>query len=252
MDKSQKKKAAVSAVAAVTAASVLVGGAFNSPAEILDDVPDAMVQSLDMDMDSQTDTGDGADEGDEEESRSRQGSAVRRFVLAMPLPLRALVALPLWLIGSGLIELGAVLWGTVLSPAFAHVLSWAAVAVMVLLVFLLAAKTIAPDLPLKKILNKKSVLGILALCLVFGLVDAVLPLLWDGYEQISRLIRAGFSCICTVTPIAFFLRQHKRRLKRKEQARLEAEAEEELSYEEREKAARELVLELADSVSRKY
>ena len=57
MDKSQKKKAAVSAVAAVTAAGVLVGGAFNSPAELLDDAPDALVQTLDMDMDSQTDAG---------------------------------------------------------------------------------------------------------------------------------------------------------------------------------------------------
>ena len=37
MDKSQKKKTAVSAVAAVTAASVLVGGAFSSPADLLDD-----------------------------------------------------------------------------------------------------------------------------------------------------------------------------------------------------------------------
>ena len=55
-----------------------------------------------------------------------------------------------------------------------------------------------------------------------------------------------------VTPIAFFMRRHKRRLRKIEQARLEAEAEKELSYEEREKAARELVLELADSVSRKY
>ena len=245
MDKSQKKKAAVSAVAAVTAASVLVGGAFSSPAELLDDAPDALVQSLDMDMDSQTDAGDGADDG-EEENRGRQGSAVRRFVQAMPLPLRALVALPLWIIGSGLIDLGALLWGAVLSPAFAHVLSWAAVAVMVLLVFLLAAKTIAPDLPLRKILNKKSVLGIVALCLVFGLMDAVLPLFWEGYEQIGRMIRAGFSCICTVTPIAFFMRSHKRRLRKKAQR----QAEKELSYEEREKAARELVLELADSVSR--
>lgn len=250
MDKSQKKKAAVSAVAAVTAASVLVGGAFNSPAELLDDAPDALVQSLEMDMDSQTDAGDGADEGEEDEDRGKQGSAVRRFVQAMPLPLRAIVALPLWLIGTGLIELGAAVWGAVLSPVFAQVLSWAAVAVMVLLVFLLAAKTIAPDLPIKKILNKKSVLGIFAMCLVFGLVDALLPLFWDGYEQLSRIIKAGFSCICTVLPIGYFMRWNRRRLRKKEQARLEAENE--LSYEQREKAARELVLELADSVSRKY
>lgn len=248
MDKSQKKKAAVSAVAAVTAASVLVGGAFNSPADLLDDAPDALVQSLDMDMDGQFDAGDGADEGDENDERSRSGSAVKRFVLAMPLPLRALVALPLWLAGTGLVELGGTLWDAVLSPAFAALANWAAIALMVLAVFLLAAKTIAPDLPIRKILNKKSVAGIFALCLCFGLLDSLLPLFWDSYERLSRIVRACFSCICTAVPIAFFLRGNRRRLQKKEQARLEKEH----SYEEREKAARELVLELADSVSRHY
>lgn len=246
MDKSQKKKAAVSAVAAMTAASVLVGGAFNSPADLLDDAPDALVQSLDMDLDGQTDAGDGADDGEDGEERSKPASAVRRFVQAMPLPLRAMIALPLWIIGNGFIELGGLLWGAVLSPAFAAVVSWVAIALMVLLVFLLAAKTIAPDLPIKKILNKKSVLGIFGLCLGFGLLDSVLPLLWEGYEQISQIIRAAFSCICTAVPIAFFMRWNKRRLKKKEQAQQERE----LSYEERELAARRLIEELADSVCR--
>ena len=246
MDKSQKKKAAVSAVAAVTAASVLVGGAFNSPADLLDDAPDALVQS--MEIDSQTDAGDGADDGEAEEDRARSGSAIRRFVQAWPLPLRALVALPLWLIGTGLTELGGMLWGAVLSPAFAAVANWAAIALMVLLVFLLAAKTIAPELPIKKILNKKTVPAILGLCLGFGLLDSVLPLFWEGYEQFDRIVRAVFSCVCTAVPIAFFMRWNRRRLKKQEQARLEKEQ----SYEAREKAARELVLELADSVSRHY
>lgn len=244
MDKSQKKKAAVSAVAAVTAASVLVGGSFNSPGELLDDAPDAVVQSFELD--SQTDAGDGADDGEEEEQRGKPASAIRRFVLALPMPVRALVALPLWIIGTGLIELGGTVWAAFLSPAFAAVANWAAIALMVLLVFMMAAKTIAPDLPIKKILNKKSVLGIFGLCLGFGLLDSLLPLFWDAYEQVSQIIRAVFSGVCTVVPIAFFMRRNKRRLREKEQARLEKE----LSYEEREKAARRLIEELADSVCR--
>lgn len=249
MDKSQKKKAAVSAVAAVTAAGVLVGGAFNSPAELLDDAPDALVQTLDMDMDSQTDAGDDSGDGEEEEGKARPASIIRRMVQQAPMPVRALVALPLWLVGTLLIELGGLLWGTVLSPVFAAIVSWVAIAVMVMLVFLLAAKTIAPELPIKKILNKKSVPGILVLCLCFGALDSVLPLFVEGYEQFSQIVRAVFSCVCTAVPIAFFIRWNKRRIKKQ----AEAEAEEtELSFEEREKAARELVLELADSVSRHY
>ena len=244
MDSSTKKKAAVSAVAAVTAASVLVGGAFTSPADIMDDGLDGHILTVDMDMDGQIDAGDdGGTDGDEEQDK-KPVSAVRKLVRQAPAPLRACVAIPLWLIGTGLIELGSTIWGAVLSPVASAVLSWAAVAVMVMLVFLLAAKTIAPDLPIKKILNKRSVPGILLLCLCFGALDAVLPLFVEGYEKFSQIVRATFSCICTAVPIGFFLRFNSRRLKKK------AQQEQELSYEEREKAARLLIEELADSVSR--
>lgn len=243
MDKNQKKKAAVSAVAAVTAASVLVGGAFTSPADILDDGPDALVQSMDMDLDSQTDAGDGADDGEEEE-RGGVKSAVRRMVRQAPAGLRACVALPLWMLGTFFIELGGTLWAAVLSPVFSTVLGWAAMALTVLLVFLLTAKAIAPDLPWRKILNKNSVLTIFGLCFVFGLLDCLLPLFVEGYEQFSRVVRAVGSCICTAAPLAFFFRWNSRRLKAR------AEEPVELSYAERELAARKLIEELADSVCR--
>jgi len=242
MDKSQKKKAAASAVAAVTAASVLVGGAFSTPADIMDNGPDALIQSMDMDMDSQNDAGDGSDDGAEDESRGRVKSALRRFVHQTPAAVRACVVLPLWLLGTLFAELGAVLWGAVLSPVFAAVLDWLAVALMAIIIFALAAKTIAPDLPLRKILNKKTVPGIIALCLGFGLLDALLPLVWEGYELLARWLRFGGSMICTAVPVCFFLRRHKA-------ARTKAE-ERELSYEQQEAAARRLVEELADSVCR--
>ena len=244
MDKSQKKKVVVSAVAAATAASVLVGGAFTSPADLLDDGPDALIQSMDMDMDSQQDSGDGADDGEESEDKGGIKASVRKALRQAPAPLRACVALPLWFVGTVLIELGAALWGTVLSPVFAAVLSWAAIAVMVLLVFLLAAKTIAPDLPIKKILNKRSVLTIFALCFGFGLLDNVLPLFVEGYEAFSQWVKAIGSCICTAVPICFFLRRNSRRLRAKQEKAAE------LSYEEQELAARRLIEELADSVCR--
>jgi len=242
MDDSQKKKIAVSAVAAVTAASVLVGGAFTSPADIMDDAADANVIALDMDMDSQTEAGDGADDGGEDEGRKGALASVRRLVRQAPAPLRACVVLPLWLVGALLINLGSALWGAVLSPAFAAFVDWAAIALMVLLVFVLAAKTVAPELPIKKILNKRTVPGILGLCLAFGLLDNILPLFVEGYDSFSRMLRAIGSCICAAVPIGFFLRWNSRRQRAKQ--------ERELSYEEREKAARRLVEELADSVSR--
>lgn len=250
MDNSAKKKAAVSAVAAVTAASVLVGGAFTSPADILDDSLDGHVLTVDMDMDAQTDAGDdgGSDSGEEEKGGSRLTASVRRLVRQAPAPVRACVALPLWLLGTLLINMAATLWGAVFSPVASALLGWVAVAVMVMLVFLLAAKTIAPDLPIKKILNKRSVSGILLLCLCFGALDCVLPLFVEGYDKFSQVARAAFSCICTAVPIGFFIRYNSRRLHKKAKEQQEREAE--LSYEQRQREARLLIEELADSVSR--
>ena len=146
--------AASSAVAAVTAAGVLVGGAFASPDDILNDGPDAIVQTLDSGTPIEIDSG-GADggaeeeEGEEETKRSLTGS-VRRLVLSAPVGVRAVVAVPLWALGTAVIALASSLWSAVLSPVASTVLSWLAFAALAVLIFALAVKTVFPDLPLKR------------------------------------------------------------------------------------------------------
>ena len=74
-------KTAASAVVAVTAAGVLVGGAYASPDELLEDGPGPLVQSLDADTSPADDGGGSADEeGSEtgEEKRSLRGELGRR------------------------------------------------------------------------------------------------------------------------------------------------------------------------------
>ena len=249
--RSVKGKAAASAVAAVTAAGVLVGGAFADPDDILSNDPDAIVQT--MDAGSQIDDGGaGPGDGEEEEEESRRGlkGGVRRIVRAAPVEVRALVAVPLWALGTVVIALANSLWSTVLSPVAATVLGWLGIALMAVLVFALAAKTVFPNMPWKKILNKHSILTIVILCFLCGVLDAVLPFFWEDYTQLSKLLKVLGSFVCTGVPVAFFVRRHNR--KRKEIA-AEAvedapEAEPELSPEEKDAAARRLVLELADSV----
>ena len=150
--------------------------------------------------------------------------------------------------------LASSLWSAVLSPVASTVLSWLAFAALAVLIFALAVKTVFPDLPLKKILNKRSVLTIVLLCFLFGVVDCVLPFFWDDYEQLSRLLKLVGSLICTGVPVGFFVRRRQRKLKKQaeeEAARIAAEAEDEVyepTFEEREAAAKQLVAELADSV----
>ena len=244
-------KTAASAVVAVTAAGVLVGGAFASPDEILDEGPGPVVQSLNTDAQPADDGGGSAGEdegeGEAEEKRSLRGG-VRSLARSAPTWVRAAVFVPLWALGTVVTGLFTALWSSVLSPVAATVLGWLAIALLAVIVFALAAKTVFPDLPLKKILNRHSLRTILLLCLGFGMIDAILPVFWDSYETVSKLIKVFGSLIATGVPLIFFISRRKRRML----AEVEGEPVEletpELSLEERERAARKLVEDLADSV----
>ena len=242
--------AAASAVVAVTAAGVLVGGAYASPEEILSDGPEAVIQTLDTAAAQPESGGAGTDEvcveTDDEKKRGVY-AGVRSLLRSAPAGVRALVGVPLWGIGTAAIILASTLWGSVLSPAALALLSWLAVALMAALIFTLAVKTVFPDLPLRKILNRRSILTIVSLCLLFGLADAVLPFFWEDYAAISKLLRAAGAFVCTAVPVAFFVRRHGRKKTGKVVGEI-VETEPAPSMEEQEAAARKLVAELADSV----
>ena len=246
-------KTAATAVAAVTAAGVLVGGAFASPDDVLDDGPGPLIQTLGSDL-PPADHGGGAgdeDPGEAGEEKRTLRSGVRSLVRAAPPWVRTVVFVPLWALGSGVIALASALWTGVLSPVAATVLSWLLLAAMAVGVFALAAKTVFPDLPLKKILNRHSVRTIVLLCLGFGLLDAVLPVFWDSYETVSKLLKVFGSLIAVGVPLGFFVSRRKRRqLAEVEGVPVEPEVPA-LSRAEREEEARKLVTELADSVSRR-
>ena len=190
-------KATASAVAAVTAAGVLVGGAYASPDELVNDGPDPLVQSLSTDAQPADDGGGSADEDEGEAGEEKRGlrGGVRSLVRSAPIWVRAGVFVPLWALGTGVTALVTALWSSVLSPVAATVLGWLAIALLAVIVFALAAKTVFPDLPLKKILNRHSLRTILLLCLGFGLIDAILPVFWDSYETASKLLKVFGSLI---------------------------------------------------------
>ena len=257
-NKKKHSKAAATAVAAMTAAGVMVGGAMASPEDAMNDGADAIVQTISIAPQVQADAG-GSDGGAEEavavEEEKKRGrfSSVRQAMRSAPFEARLRMAVPLWIAGSLMISvLGSLLMG-VLPPLAAAALSWVLTALMAVLVFVLAVKTVFPDMPLKKILNKRTFLGIGILCLACGILDAALPFFWDDYTKLSMLLKLLGPAACTGVPIVYFLRRHKRG---EPQETIEAEPVEpppppEPSMEEKEAAARALVEELADSVSRR-
>lgn len=244
MEEKLKKKAAASAVAAVTAAGVIVGGAFASPGDIMDMDQTGFTDSGTVLSQSEDDGGadSGSEDGEEEKLRGGISSRVRSIAAQSPKAVRAVLFVPLWFAGTVVIALATALWTAVLSPVAAKLVLWLCIAAIALAVFALGVKTVFPDLPLKKILRKKTVLTVIGIVLAFGLLDSVLPYAWEGYEDISGLIHFGAYTLAVLVPLTFVLS----RVSGKREA-LSAEQERKRKQDE----TRELVNELADSVCRK-
>ena len=194
LTKSKKAKIASSAVALTTSASLLLGGLFTSPADLMQDTKDINVPPPVVEIyapDPGDDGGGGGDDDgsytDEDKKRGGIRDSIRNRILRMPAAVRACIGVPLWALGWLLITGLSALWGTVLSPIFSSILGWALTAGLILLVACVAIKCAHPDVPFKKIakkvFSKKPILITVLSVAALAALDNILPGVWLGYEK---------------------------------------------------------------------
>ena len=252
-DKERRRRALGAGVAVLTSASVLVGGLFSSPAALTEEQELNPVVAYSDDADPGSDDDAGAEEEAEEESGEEEvrpgvRARLRQKILELPLGVRLLVILPLWCIGWLILTLANLLWGLILSPLGAKILSWLLLGAALVGAFLLAAKTIFPDLPLKKILNKRSLTGLVVGALLLGAADCVLPFFWADYSRIEAIVRGvGTLLVFGTVTLSFALREQKRRRALAAEPAAEPPPEEEKAPAP---LSREDILAIADSVRR--
>lgn len=211
-----KKTAAVSAIALLTAASVVTGSLFDSPAALLpDDGSPNVAYNMTVGLDGAEDDDDaGVEEDESEETRKRGGvrAMLRERILRLPLLVRLLVVLPLWGVGSAILAAAGAAW-TLVSPALGKVAGFALMLALLAGSFLLAAKAVFPDLPLRKIVNRRSMVALLLGAAALSVADAVLGAVWGEYEQMKDIVlSAGFFVALSCAAVPFALREQKRRL----------------------------------------
>lgn len=217
MKKKTKEKAAAAAVTTAAAAGVLLGGVFQSPAELLENAP----ADLPAAVTDTVDDGGAAGDADEGEVRARSGirARAREWILGLPLAVRAGVGLPLWGLGWALTTgLSFLLTGAV-SPAVGTVLSFAALAVVLLLALAGTAKAMFPDVKLRKLLSIKNLLGVCVGVGLLGLLRYLGPLVWPGYAAMVDAVRVGGSfAVLLLGCVAIGRRQYRLREKAAEAA----------------------------------
>lgn len=230
MEDEAKKKISMAAVAAVASAGVLVGGMFNSPADLVENpmssaidraFPPAAVEVFPADseenpaepeeknksgLDSTSDDPEGSGPSGGERP-PETGNAVRSGILRLPLFVRAAAGVPLWCVGWVLIHAAEVSWSFALAPVLKTVLGWIAVAFLILAASAVTVKALFPKLPMKSILNRRTFLITVIGILVLALLDVVLPLLWDGYDRVSFLLIIVASTVVLFLILFPFLRR---------------------------------------------
>ena len=240
-----KNKGTATAAATIAAAGVLIGGSFEAPADILKEdaalAPTPIIETLNAEVDpGDGDAGEEDAVAEEEEEKKKGGvrARTRELVLRMPLALRACVAVPLWCVGWALSSLASLLWAGVLSPAGAAIGKWIVLALMILAALTITVKTVFPKTPLKKILNKRTLLWVLGGSTVFCIADVVLQRVYPDMPRLFDVARAVASAALLTAAVIPALKHEKK-------ARDKKKREEEEAREREEAAAREAALEAA-------
>ena len=235
-----KKRAAATAAAVIAAAGTVLGGSLDSPADLMDD-DDAMIPAQTAKYAADDECDGGGDDAGEPEKRSLR-RRVRRLVQTLPAGVRAAVGVPLWCVGWLVITAVSALWSAVLSPVAGTVLRCAATAGIMLAVLFAMMKIVFPDMPVKRIFNRRSILTALLGTAAVGAVDALMCVFLPEKRTAAELVRFfGSLAVFTLSALPLISAEVER-------MRAESAREEE---EDREEYLRRLALEIADSAAAK-
>lgn len=177
-------------------ASLLTGLAFSGPGEINEDQVSSQLRQapIVMDVDDYMNTSVDDDDDADEQKNAKVG-VVQRFkqaVLNLPASVRLLIITPLWAIGTAIMTAVSFLWNVIFaSPLGAFIASFAIGFAVLVGLFAVTAKMLFPNVPLKKILNKRNVLilGIAAVLLSF--IDWMAPMYWHQYPAVAAAVKLG-------------------------------------------------------------
>ena len=225
--KKVKKKVVGGATAAGLGASVLLGGMFESPEELMQKTsesypqPSPIVMTVDLDEEDTDEDNDG--EETTEEEKIGLFAKIKKKILELPAGIRAIVGVPLWAIGWVIIHVLSIAWEAVLAPVLGFLLKWVLAGLALVGVFAAAMKCAFPHLPLKKILRPKNILFLVLGTVILGVLDKVIPLFWEEYTGYRFLVMLGGGLIVLpAVGIPFIIKQ----IKTQKEERLALEAKE--------------------------
>ncbi len=172
------KRAAAGAAGAVAAAGLLVNAAVSDPATLLKPTEQSVIDPSHVCVVDGTEHSSYILETNSYEPYTlRERICVR--IRSWPLPIRALVLLPLWGIGELLIVLLTALWNSPVGQILLHFLLEAA---LLIGVFALVWKLVFPHVPVRKLFSRKKLPWLIGGALAITAADALLAHFWEPWK----------------------------------------------------------------------
>ena len=196
MDEKKRKtnrKLAAGMIAGVASASVLLGRSFDSPKDLLECIGDDSEPVIEEYKEVLL-----------EERHPWLGMSVRqttrKYILKIPVKLRMVLCVPLWIMGNALLFMAEFLVRTLLTPLGHLVLGFLLQTLILMAIIAVCIKILFPDLPWSKIFSRKTILSVIIGSAIMSIADAVIPLFWDQYKAYRRLSKLilGFVAILLI------------------------------------------------------
>ena len=181
-EKKKRKKIEKGIVAGVTSVSVLLGGTFDSPQDLLNEEhvkPKAIIEQI----------GNLDDDPEQEKHKSVLEEKLRDLIYRIPVRIRMFLCVPLWFLGTFLISLSDLLINTLLAPVGHLILNFILHILLLLAVVGICVKILFPDLPWSKIFNKRTILLVILGSVLLSLCDIFMPMIWEDYKMYRNIAK---------------------------------------------------------------
>ncbi len=171
MKKGKNKKIALALSALATSAGLFLASAFSSPTDLLENIKDGNDDDHNLIVET-----------------TLKVKNEKTFIERIPFIIKALLALPLWLIGTILIKLIASLFKLILSPILRLLLFWLLLFCLLFVITLIILKLIFPNKSLKELIGKKMIVSLLLSSLAITIIDFSFMRLFKEYEPYRFLV----------------------------------------------------------------
>ncbi len=180
------KKALTACVGVVAACSIALSALVSSPDELFSGTAQAAQVAIIQSDEDRAGTSPVALPAQKETLRER----LRRLFLAQPSVVRGVVLLPFWAAGKVALSLISLLV-TALSPILQLILGVLFNALLLFGLFALVLKLLFPNLRLRDLFTKRTIILLAVASILLSVTDAILRASWEDYRPISIAIKLG-------------------------------------------------------------